>query len=486
MYKLLLCWRYFRSRFLALAAFLAITFGVAMLLIVLGIMGGYLLKLQEHIRGQEAHLQVLGPGQYGVTRIAELEEVIADVPGVLATSPFIERLAVYRTPMSFNPCQLTGVDPVRQARVGTLARFVLRPSELGEIHEEFLRIPKAGEEPPPPPDRTQATARIHQILTRPGREDLSPEELERFYSLEWRDEVLRTRFPRVHESLDGDLPPAVLVGVQLLLERRIFLGQIITVVTLSPDDETPEPISQDFVVVGAVKTGDFDQDSGTLYAEIGLVKNMLGLWQELPDGDFVYRYQGVRVALEPEQDLETVRLAVEQAVRAEFPQLSVKTWRELRRNLLKAVQIEKFLVYFLVLILVVFTGSMILLMLLLAVIEKTRDIGVLLSLGATPHGVTTIFLLNGLTICIVGTLAGFGLGLAFCGSINEIHDAIYELTGWRLFKAEIYHMDRIPIAFEPLDVVLSIVPPVVIGLLSSLVPALWAPRRDPIRAIQYE
>ena len=125
-------------------------------------------------------------------------------------------------------------------------------------------------------------------------------------------------------------------------------------------------------------------------------------------------------------------------------------------------------------------------MLLLTVIEKTRDVGVLLSLGANPSGVSSIFLYNGLAICVVGTLAGLTLGISFCEYINPLHDWLYKTFGYQFFKPEIYHMDRIPIAFQPLDIFLSTVPPVIIGLLASLIPALWAPRRDPIKAIQYE
>ena len=166
--------------------------------------------------------------------------------------------------------------------------------------------------------------------------------------------------------------------------------------------------------------------------------------------------------------------------------LRVKTWKALRNNMLKAAGIEKSLVYFIVLILVFFTGSMILLMRLLTVIEKTRDIGVLTALGATPGGVTLIFLLNGLVISAIGTIAGLTLGWVFCANINEIHDAIYAATGRQLFPPEIYQMDRIPTAFLWLDVVTSTVPPILIGLLASLIPAVWAPRRDPIKAIQFE
>ena len=138
------------------------------------------------------------------------------------------------------------------------------------------------------------------------------------------------------------------------------------------------------------------------------------------------------------------------------------------------------------LILIVFTGSMILLMLTLTVIEKTKDVGVLMSLGAPPGGITKIFLFNGLLISMAGTALGLALGYAFSANINEIHDLIYAVSGVELFPAEIYQMDRIPVHFYPADILWCTLPPVIVGLLASLVPATWAPRRDPIGSIQYE
>jgi lipoprotein-releasing system permease protein len=85
-----------------------------------------------------------------------------------------------------------------------------------------------------------------------------------------------------------------------------------------------------------------------------------------------------------------------------------------------------------------------------------------------------------------GTVLGLILGYLFCAYINPIHDWVYVTTGLRLFPAEIYHMDRIPIAYHPVDVILSISPPILLGFLASLVPAIWASRRDPIKAIHYE
>jgi lipoprotein-releasing system permease protein len=488
MYKFLLSIRYFRSRFLAIASLLAIAFGVAMLVIVLGIMGGYLFQLQENLRGQSGHLLISGPQKFGVTGLADLESILLEVDEIEAVTPFVEQLGVYHSGLSFRPCLLVGISPEGQSRVGKLARFTLRPDEL----EQVLLDDGSVEDPDPNVRQTTATRatraarlvrRVDRLLASSERRDLTSEEMSGFFDRVSRQRLLEGTDPRRLEALDGQIPQAALVGLQLIIDREMAIGDIITFVTMSPASKSSETLYRDFVVAGAVKTGDFDQDSGVIYADIDVVKNWLPLWSE-EEGD--YRYQGVRIAIRNPERLEEAKTAVRKAIESRFPYYDVSTWKEEKQNLIRAVEIEKFLVYFIVLILVVFTGSMILLMLILTVIEKTRDVGVLLSLGATPAGVTSLFLWNGLMLCVAGTTLGLGLGFVFCRYINEIHDAIQATTGISLFNPRVYHMDRIPIAFVPIDVFLSTVPPVCIGFLASIIPAVWAPRRDPIRSIQYE
>jgi lipoprotein-releasing system permease protein len=483
LYKFFLSWRYFRSRFMALAALLAVTFGVAMLLIVLSVMGGYITQVQENIRGQEGHLQITGSRDpFGVRRVLDVVAAASSVENVAALAPFIERMAIYPSGMAFKLCQLKGIDPQAHARVTDFGRYVLRPQELDGILQEHLAAHgSASEEPHRDVDQQAATRAVEKLIHAEGRLPLDEREIEDLFSPLWRERVLKERNPLSWEVLE-EVPHAAVVGIQLLLERQMFLGQVLSVLTLSPDRS--EPVSERFVVTGAVKTGEFSADSGIIYADLDKVKNLLRLHDDTNEGGF--RYQGVRVALKDPALLDETRSQLQDVVSRLDSRLEVKTWRELRQNVLKAVLRETILVYFIILILVVFTGSMILLMMVLTVIEKFRDIGILMSLGATPRGITAIFFSNGLAIALTGTALGLGLGVLFCSHINEIHDAIYELTGVSLFQAKIYQLDRIPVAFEPWNVVLSTVPPVVIGLIASLVPALWAARRNPIKAIQYE
>ena len=489
MYQYFLSLRFFRSRFLTLAAFLSTMFGVAMLLIVQSVMGGYMSQLKENIRGQEAHLRIIGNGPLGLKNLSDVEDEVGSIAEVSGSAPFIERLAVYRSGVSIKPVTLAGIDPVRQAKVSDFASYLLRPNELTELlRKHHPGAGSADEEALAEVDMPLAIGDVHSLLSGPEREPLSDEELRRFFDLEWRIEVLKKHRPLLVKEFP--VPPAgIIVGIQSLLDRQLMLGQVLTVITLSPD--TGREISERFLVTGAINTGDFQLDDSTLFADVQKVRSLLN--RDLGQDASPYRYQGLRISLDEDEveiqdldELNAIRDEVALAIARSGSLLAVQTWPEIRANLLKAVGIEKLLVYFIVLILIVFTGSMILLMLTLTVIEKTKDVGVLMSLGAPPGGVTKIFLFNGLLISMAGTAFGLGLGYAFSANINEIHDLIYAVSGVELFPAEIYQMDRIPVHFYPADILWCTLPPVIVGLLASLVPATWAPRRDPIGSIQYE
>ncbi len=467
MYQYFLSLRFFRSRFLTLAAFLSTMFGVAMLLIVQSVMGGYMSQLKENIRGQEAHLRIIGNGPLGLKNLSDVEDEVGSIAEVSGSAPFIERLAVYRSGVSIKPVTLAGIDPVRQAKVSDFASYLLRPNELTELlRKHHPGAGSADEEALAEVDMPLAIGDVHSLLSSPERAPLSDEELRRFFDLDWRIEILKKHRPLLVKEFP--VPPAgIIVGFQSLLDRQLMVGQVLTVITLSPD--TGREISERFLVTGAINTGDFQLDDSTLFADVQKVRNLLN--RDLGQDASPYRYQGLRISLDEDEveiqnldELNAVRDEVALAIARSGSLLAVQTWPEIRANLLKAVGIEKLLVYFIVLILIVFTGSMILLMLTLTVIEKTKDVGVLMSLGAPPGGVTKIFLFNGLLISMAGTAFGLGLGYAFSANINEIHDLIYAVSGVELFPAEIYQMDRIPVHFYPADILWCTLPPVIVGL----------------------
>jgi lipoprotein-releasing system permease protein len=120
------------------------------------------------------------------------------------------------------------------------------------------------------------------------------------------------------------------------------------------------------------------------------------------------------------------------------------------------------------------------------VVEKTRDIGILKSLGASSRGIMGIFLAYGLSLGMVGSGAGLVLGLLFVTYINEIADLLGKITGQPVFDPSIYYFYKIPTIIHPLTVSWIVIGAMFIAVCSSILPARRASRLHPVEALRYE
>ncbi len=118
--------------------------------------------------------------------------------------------------------------------------------------------------------------------------------------------------------------------------------------------------------------------------------------------------------------------------------------------------------------------------------EKGRAIAILRTMGAPRGAIMRVFLISGASIGVVGTAAGFVLGLSFAENIETIRQWLQSLLHMRLFPAEIYYLSRLPAIVEPGDVATVVVMALVLSLLATLYPSWRAARLDPVEALRYE
>jgi lipoprotein-releasing system permease protein len=150
------------------------------------------------------------------------------------------------------------------------------------------------------------------------------------------------------------------------------------------------------------------------------------------------------------------------------------------------VQMETAVLNVLLFMIIAVAGFGILAIFFMIVVEKTRDIGILKSLGASGWGVMGIFLSYGLSLGIVGAGVGTIGGLLFVDNINEIADLLGKVTGQPVFDPSVYYFYKIPTIVEPLTVAWIASGAVLIAVMASVLPARRAATLHPVRALRYE
>jgi lipoprotein-releasing system permease protein len=276
---------------------------------------------------------------------------------------------------------------------------------------------------------------------------------------------------------DGPDPlPGLLVGKELARHMNLVLGDRINVIsplgTITPLGMMPR--MKPFRVVGIFNTGMFEYDSTLAYVSLAQAQSFFGL------GDTVTGIQ-LRVA-----DVYHTGALAEEINRSLGAGYHARDWMQMNRNILFALKTEKIVMFVILTLIVLVAAFGIASTLFMVVMEKTRDIAILKSMGATGTSIMKIFVLEGLIIGVTGTILGVASGLLIALNLEPIINVIQKITGQNFFSKDIYYLDHFPSLVIPSDVVLISVTAVLISFIATLYPAWQASRMLPAEALRYE
>ena len=263
--------------------------------------------------------------------------------------------------------------------------------------------------------------------------------------------------------------PGIILGNELARNIGALRGDPVTVISplgrLTPLGRVPR--SQTFRVAGIFDSGMYEYDSTIAYVSLWAAQRFLGI------GD---RVTGIEVRVDDIYAADRVARAIGKALDG-YPYWS-RDWMRMNKNLFSALKLEKIVMFIILTLIILVAAFNIVGTLIMVVIEKTRDIAILKSMGATRRSIMKIFMIEGAVIGLVGTLLGLLGGYTICTLL-----ATYKFIE---LPSDVYYISTLPVQMNPLDVALIALAAIVITLAASVYPAWQASRFDPAEAIRYE
>lgn len=274
----------------------------------------------------------------------------------------------------------------------------------------------------------------------------------------------------------ADNPDGIIIGKELAEHLNVSLDDKINVVSpagkMTPIGMTPR--IKRFRVTGIFDSGMYEYDSSLAFISIQAGQKFFRMGENVT---------GIEVKID---DIYLAREVAENLQdRLGFPYYT-RDWIQMNKNLFSALKMEKIVMFIILTLIVLVAAFNIISTLIMVVMEKSRDIAILKSMGATNWSILKIFSIDGLIIGIIGTALGVIGGFLVVPYLNEIVEFVERLFSINIFPSDIYYLDKLPAKINYLDTVRIVGATILISFVATLYPAWRAFKLDPVEALRYE
>ena len=437
-----------KSGFLTVISLLSIS-GVGVssfaLCAVVSIMGGFGADLKHKILGNNAHVRIEAKHIGGFEHWRDLLDDMRLAKGVRAATPVAGGEAMASSSSNTAGVNLRGIDTVT---IGTVIDL-LQNIEVGKF--AYLDDPKKlASLPPDEPIGIGSGGEFY--LKGP---DVKP------YLSRLDSDVEEAVIP-------PDAFPGIVIGRELAKSLHVYVGDELTLISplgdLGPMGVMPR--SRKFRVAAIFYSGMYEYDASHAYVKLEAAQDFFDLKQNVT---------GIEIKIDDAERVSEIRPAIEAKV--ERGDLRIRDWKELNKNLFSALKLEKIATFIILSLAILVASFCIICTLLLMVTEKSKEIAILKSLGASDNAILKIFMSEGVMIGGIGTIFGVTTGLAATLGLKWF--------GVRL-DPDVYYVDKLPINVEWSDFTLVALAALLITTIATIYPAVAASRLRPVDGIRYE
>ncbi|HZR79316.1 MAG TPA: ABC transporter permease [Chthoniobacterales bacterium] len=407
---------------ITLISIMGVTLGVTVLILVIAVMTGFDRELRQKIIDFDAHIFVKSDDVMKDWR--ELEHRIDSTPHVVATAPFVQGPVIVEFQNQRLAPVVRGIDPTAEEKVIPLRKFI-----------------KAGE------------------LDLDGESTVLGSDLARILRINVGDKLTVYSPGNLGQILDGIKKLENAKGEA----EKSAINELRDVV-----------LPKELTVTGIFETGRYQYDSEFLLVPVYIGQELYNL------DDTVH---GITVRTDDPYAADRVKESIEQFIE---PPIFAQTWIEMNHQFFDAVRLERNVMFFLLFFIVVVAAFGIMSTLITVTVQKRREIGIVKALGANISQIIWVFLGQGTIVGLFGTLTGLALGMTLIRYRNEFSHWLANTLHIEIFPREVYQFSEIPAQVVPHDVTIICISAFVICSGAALIPAYFAARLDPVKALRYE